>query len=115
MKIIQQQGFILITSFLIENDFNNKGYILYRVNHSVWFGQGSFLTNNVEGVWSKIKLWVNDFAGLNGKVIHKLEANGINIEYHFNGWICFALFHMRSEHLHLGNNKKIELLSEYLQ
>ena len=43
------------------NDFYNCGYILNRVNHLIWFGQGSFHTNNVEGVWSKIKRWNNDF------------------------------------------------------
>ena len=31
------------------NDFRNMGYILKRVNHSVWFGYESFHTNNVEG------------------------------------------------------------------
>jgi hypothetical protein len=38
-----------------ENDFNSSGYILHRVNHSVWFGQGSFHTNNIEGVLSRVK------------------------------------------------------------
>ena len=85
------------------------------MKHSVWFGQESFHTNNVQGVWSKNKRWTNDFAVSNGNVIHKFEAKGINIEDYFNGWICFVLFHMRSEHLHLTHNKKIELLSEYLQ
>ena len=67
-----------------ENDFNNSEYILYRFNYSIWFAQGFFHTNNIEGVWSQIRRWTNDFAGLNGNVIHILEAKGINIEEYFN-------------------------------
>ena len=67
------------------NDFNNCGYILNRVNHSVWFCQRSFYTNNIQGVWSKIKRWTNDFSGLNGNVMHKLKIKGINSEDYFNG------------------------------
>ena len=37
------------------NDFINMGYILKRFNRSVWFGYGSFHTNNIEGLWSQIK------------------------------------------------------------
>ena len=33
------------------NDFLNMGYILKRVNHSVWFCYGSFHSNNIEGLW----------------------------------------------------------------
>ena len=33
-----------------ESDFNRLGYILYRVNHSIKFGQGLFNTNSIEGV-----------------------------------------------------------------
>ena len=97
-----------------ENDFNGSGYILHRVNHSVWFGQGSFHTNNIEGVLSRVKRWTNNFSGINGKVLHKLAAKGINIDEYFNSWICFALFQMRCEHLCLAFNKKIELLAENL-
>ena len=31
-------------------DFNDNGYILYKVNHSVWFGSGKFHTKTIEGV-----------------------------------------------------------------
>ena len=37
------------------DDFRNMGYILKRVNHSVWFGYGLFHTNNVESLWGQIK------------------------------------------------------------
>ena len=30
------------------NDFNNLGYKLYKVNHSVLFGKGHFHTNSIE-------------------------------------------------------------------
>ena len=33
-----------------QSDFDEMGYILHRVNHSVWFGQGLFHTNTVEGL-----------------------------------------------------------------
>ena len=79
------------------NDFNSSGYILHRANHSVWFGQGSFHANNIEGVWSRVKRWTNNFSGLNGNVLHKLAAKGINIDEYFNRWICFALIQMRCE------------------
>jgi len=32
------------------NDFNNLGYILKRVNHSIWFGAGSLHTNTIESL-----------------------------------------------------------------
>ena len=32
------------------DDFKNNGFILHRVNHSVWFGKGIFHTNTVEGL-----------------------------------------------------------------
>ena len=46
------------------NDFKDMGYILHRVNHSVWFGQGLFHTNSIEGLWSQIKRLSNNFSGL---------------------------------------------------
>ena len=34
-----------------EKEFSkNEGYILHKVNHSVWFGSGLFHTNNIEGL-----------------------------------------------------------------
>jgi hypothetical protein len=56
----------------------------------VWLG--SFHTNTVEGVWSKIKRLTHNFTGLNGNIIHKLEEKGINIMDYFNDWICTAIF-----------------------
>ena len=44
------------------NNFRQYGYILKRVNHSVWFGYGYFHTNNIEGLWSQIKRLSNNFS-----------------------------------------------------
>ena len=35
-------------------DFNNMGFTLYKVNHSIWLGEGMFHTNAIEGIWSQI-------------------------------------------------------------
>ena len=46
------------------NTFRENGYILKRVNHSVWFEYGNFLTNNIEGLWPRIKRLTNNFSGI---------------------------------------------------
>ena len=51
--------------------FLENGYILKRVNHSVWFGYGNFHTNNVEGLWSQIKRITNNFSGISISSIGK--------------------------------------------
>ena len=43
------------------NKFREKGYILNRVNHSVWFGHGNFHTNNLEDLWAQTKGLTNIF------------------------------------------------------
>jgi len=32
------------------SDINHIGYILHKANHSIWFGQGHFHTNSIEGM-----------------------------------------------------------------
>ena len=44
------------------NSFRENGYILNRVNHSVWFGYGNFHSNNIEALWSQIKRFSNTFS-----------------------------------------------------
>ena len=44
--------------------FRENGYILNRVNHSVWFGYGNFHRNNIEALWSQIKRLSNNFSGI---------------------------------------------------
>ena len=51
-------------------DFNDMGYILYRVNHSVWFGKGHFHTNSIESTWSGLKRLTRSFTELNGNIFN---------------------------------------------
>ena len=67
------------------NDFNNLGYKLYKVNHSVWFGQGHFHTNSIESTWSRLKRLTKSFNGLNGNIFNTRKDFN-NTEY-FDGWI----------------------------
>ena len=60
-----------------KEDFNPKDYILYKVNHSVWFGKGTFHTNTIEGVWSSIKRITNSFNGMNEIIYNKFKNNEI--------------------------------------
>ena len=97
------------------NEFNSEGYILYRVNHSYWFGSGSFHTNTIEGVWSQIKRITSDFYGMNGSIFKSYANDYHIIETYFNALICTALFFMRCEHLKLGDQAKILLLKYHLK
>ena len=58
--------------------FIRLGYLLHKVNHSVWFGQGLFNTNTVEDLWSKIKLLSNDFSGISFNVLELFPYVGIS-------------------------------------
>lgn len=89
-------------------------YILNKVNHSYWFGYGSFHTNTIGGVWSKIKCISNNFAGINGLVISKLSLKGISEEDYFNDWIYYFIFLIKCEELKLGFNVQKEYVSKYL-
>lgn len=75
-----------------ENDFNQMHYVLHRVNHSVWFGQGNSHTNTVEGLWGCLKRISNNFTGVNFKLLNELENNGINPKDYIDDWICYCLF-----------------------
>lgn len=89
------------------NDFEERGYILHRVNHSVWFGQGLFHTNTVEGLWSKIKRLSNNFSGITMNYVNELQNEGINIKNYFDGWICYSLFqrHIEKNYLSTAESK----------
>ena len=90
-------------------DFNEIGFILHKVNHSILFGKGSFHTNTIKDVWSKIKHFTNNFSGLNVNVANKLSLQGIDLIDYFNDWICTALIFIKTEHLALAENKKKNL------
>ena len=95
------------------SDFNEAGYIHHKINHSVWFGQGSFHTNNIEGIWSKIKRLMDNFNGINGNIFN--GKNNINNIDYFNSWISLGIFFMNTEHLQFGINAKKNYLISYLK
>ena len=95
------------------SDFNNLGYKLYKVNHSVWFGQGHFHTNSIEGTWSRIKRLSRSFNGLNGNIFN--TTRNIDNKEYFEGWICTAIFFMKCESLNLALNQRKNFLLDYLQ
>ena len=73
-------------------DFQKIGFILKRVNHSVWFGTCLLHTNTIESLWHKIKLVTNNFAGMSIKTIkNKFDNNDLKITNYIDGWICFSL------------------------
>ena len=96
-------------------DFNNLGFILHRINHSLWFSQGSFHTNSIEGVWSRLKRTTNNFWGINGSILTKMANKNIIVYDYINGIICSGLFFMECEHKKLGLNGKKNLLIDYLK
>ena len=81
------------------NDFRNMGYILKRVNHSIWFGYGSFHTNNVEGLWSQIKRITNNFSGLSINKINQMFTTAYEKKklFRWMDYICFILKKFRKK------------------
>lgn len=71
------------------NDFAQLGYILRRVNHSVWFGYGQFHTNTIEGLWSHIKRLTKNFSGLTITKIDNMFDN--DKKKYLDGWLCYGL------------------------
>ena len=67
------------------------GYILKRVNHSVWLGYGSFHTNNIEGLWSQIKRITNNFSGLSINKINQMFTTANEKKNYLDGWITYSL------------------------
>ena len=74
------------------SDFAHMGFLLKKVNHSIWLGQGLFHTYIIEGLWPSIKRISNNFAGLNIKMLNDLEKDGDVPQNYWDGWICFCLF-----------------------
>ena len=75
------------------NDFRNMGYILKRINHSVWFGIGLFHSNNIESLWGQLKRYTNNFSGISIESLNnKFNNNEALIKDYLDGWICYALF-----------------------
>ena len=91
------------------------GYILHRVNHSVWFGQGLFHTNSIEGLWSQIKRLSNNFSGLTINQLENMENHGTNIKNYLDGWICYSLFLRMIEKRKLSTLHKKNYLIDFLK
>ena len=97
------------------NTFRDSGYILKRVNHSVWFGYGNFHTNNVEGLWSQIKRLSNNFSGLNIGKLEELYPSENEKKNYLDSWICYALFFREVEKKKLSRKGRIKLLINYIK
>ena len=98
-----------------ENDFNQIGFILHRINHSLWFVQGSFHTNTKEGVWSRLIKLTNIFCGISGFTLYKFAEKGINVNDYVKWTICSGLFFTEYEHKNLGiNEKKILIFNQII-
>ena len=95
------------------SEFNSLGFKLHKVNHSVWFGQGHFHTNSIEGTWSRIKRLCRSFNGLNGNIFN--TNRNLNDKDYFEGWICTGIFFMKCESQHLALNEKKNYLIEFLK
>ena len=69
-------------------NFRNLGYILKRVNHSIWFGVGSLNTNTIESLWHQIKTITHNFTGLSVDSLKKRFNNNDNeITNYIDGWL----------------------------
>ena len=96
-------------------DFKRLGYILKRVNHSVWFGYGLFHTNTVESLWSQIKYYANHFTGLSIENLNKeFNSDETLIKEYLDGWITYALLLREFKRKRLSWIQRIHLLGNYL-
>ena len=98
------------------NDFKEMGYILKRVNHSVWFGYGLFHTNNVESLWGQIKRYSNNFSDISiDRLNTKFNNNENLIKDYLDGWICYSLFLRHMIRKKLPWNDRINYLCQFLE
>ena len=98
------------------NDFKEMGYILKRVNHSVWFGYGIFHTNNIESLWGQIKRYCNNFSGISIESLNnKFNNNEDMIKDYLDGWICYSLFLRNIIRKKLSWNDRINYLCKFLE
>ena len=97
------------------NNFRDNGYILKRVNHSVWFGYGTFHTNNIEGLWSQIKRLSNNYSGITIEYLEKSCQTDDEKKEILDNWICYSLFMREIERKKLSKKEKISLLCKYIK
>ena len=98
------------------NDFKDMGYILKRINHSVWFGIGLFHTNNIESLWGQIKRYTNNFSGISiESLTSKFNNNEALIKDYLDGWICYSLFLRDIIRKKMSWNQRINYLCQFLE
>ena len=98
------------------NDFKDMGYILKRINHSVWFGIGLFHTNNIESLWGQIKRYTNNFSGISiESLTSKFNNNEALIKAYLDGWICYSLFLRDIIRKKMSWNQRINYLCQFLE
>ena len=98
------------------SNFNVLGYILLRVNHSIWFGYGLFHTNTIESVWGHLKNNINNFSGISISMLNsKFGNNQTLLKNYLDGWICYSLFIREVKRRHLSWSDRINLLCNYLK
>ena len=91
------------------------GYILKKVNHSVWFGMGLLHTNTIESLWHQIKLITQNFSGLNiENLIKSINDDNDKIINYLDCWFCYALLIREFNINKLTLGYRINLLSNYL-
>ena len=95
--------------------FRENGYILNRVNHSVWFGYGNFHSNNIEALWSQIKRLSNNFSGISIGSMENLYPTEHEKKNYLDSWICYSLFFREVERKKLSRKGKIKLLINYIK
>ena len=67
----------------VPSDFENMGFILKKVNHSVWFGAGILHTNTIESLWYQIKMITNNFSGLSIEKLKSMFNNDANAIFNY--------------------------------
>ena len=97
------------------SDFSNLGFILKRINHSVWFGTGYLHSNTIESLWHQIKSINNNFTGLSVEKLKLMFNNDENMIINYlDGWICYSLFLRDINRKKLNWIGRINYLSNYL-
>ena len=98
-----------------ENDFDSLGYVLHRVNHSVWFGLVHIRTNTIEGLRSCLERLSNHFSGLNFNLLENLAKKGVNAVDYLNSWICYCLFLRDCERKKSAENQQKQFLFDIIK
>ena len=97
------------------NDFKRLGFILKKVNHSVWFGYGLFHTNTVESLWNRIKAYTHNFTGISIENLNKeFDNDETLIQEYLDGWITYALLLREFKRSRLSWIQRIHLLGKFL-